>query len=483
MNKGPGMEGRYMKRRLSVLYFLQFAIWGCYLTSLGQFLGAGGLGKEIAWFYAAIGLVSIVTPALMGHIADRFIRPSRMLSICHLVAGVVMMGAWVYAIENPRLEFGVFYPLYLLFLSFYMPTMALANTTSFGIIKRAGRLPVDVFPSIRVWGTVGFICAMWVVNSAYWHEGHFGLTLSDAHPYASFRFQYNSMQLFCAGLLGLVTGIYALLLPSYAPVLEGKDKNSNVFRIFSLRILKEFFIKQAPGIAQKNSLSRVGIFLIFVAFIGVCMQISNGFATPFISHFLGMPEYSGSFAAGNATMLFSLSQISEALVILGVGRTLKRWGIGVVFGIGILAWSLRFFFFGIGNPEGGLIFLVLSMLVYGLAFNFITIAGHLHMESVSPEGAKGLGQGVMMLMGNGIGATAGVVTAGEIINHWCRWEMTAGSGGAPMRLFMGDWSSPWLIFAGYAFILLCGWMVFYASRERKKSPERSKPLSFGTGSA
>ena len=449
-----------MKGRLSVLYFLQFAVWGCYLTSLGQFLGAGGLGSQIAWFYAAIGLVSLVTPALAGFIADKYFSPARLLSLCHLSAGLIILGAWMYALNNPHLEFGIFYPIYIMFLAFYMPTMALSNTTSFGIIKRAGFLPVDKFPAIRVWGTVGFICAMWMVNSTYWVDGHLGWTLSDSHPFASRRFQYNSMQLFCTGCMGILTGLYALSLPALQNTPKNNAKLNNGFKIFSLKILKEFFINRADNNFSKPSLSEVGVFLIFIAFIGVCMQISNGFATPFISHFMGVPEYFSSFAAGNATMLFSLSQISEALVILIVGKSLKKWGIGIVLALGTLAWSLRFFFFGIGNPDSGLIYLILSMIIYGFAFNFITIAGHLHMETVSPEGTKGLGQGVMMLMSNGIGATIGVMTAGSIINHWCEWEVVESTTGASNRLFMGDWTVPWMIFASFAFILFIVWTLY-----------------------
>ena len=451
-----------MKTRLSLLYFLQFAVWGCYLTSLGQFLGAGGLGKEIAWFYAAIGLVSLVTPALMGHIADKYIKPHRILSLCHLTAGTVMMGAWWYATRHPNLEFGIFFPLYLLFLAFYMPTMALANTTSFGILKGRGRMPEDDFPSIRIWGTIGFIGAMWMVNSTYFYQGSFGWTLSDSNPFAPHRFQYNSMQLFCSGIIGIITGLYAMSLPGkFHQLRKTTTEAPKAFAIFNLKVLKGFFIARNGNEGKSVSLSNLGVFLLFVAFIGVCMQISNGFATPFISHFIGIPEYDNSFAAGNATMLFSLSQISEAFFILFVGRFLKRWGIGVVFGIGILAWSLRFILFGMGNPGDGLIFLILSMIIYGVAFNFITIAGHLHMENVAPEGSKGLGQGVMMLMGNGLGATAGIIGAGEIINNWCHWEMVSTTTGAQLRLFMGNWSAPWMIFGLYAFIILIAWRLIY----------------------
>lgn len=463
-----------MRGRLSILYFLQFAVWGCYLTSLGQFLGAGGLGKEIAWFYAAIGIVSLLTPALMGRLADRYIRPAALLGLCHFLAGCSMICAWIYASSHTTLEFGPFYVLYIVFLAFYMPTMALANTTSFGIIHCEGRKPVDIFPSIRVWGTVGFIAAMWMVNSTYFHNGTLGWTLDESNPFAPYRFQYNSMQLICSGLAGIVCSIYSLSLP-YVP-LRSEDKNEGrIFKVFNFRVLKEFFVVPKRNLKSDNAISKTGIFLIFVALIGVCMQISNGFATPFISHFMGEPEYRfDSFASGNATMLFSLSQIAEALFVLCVGKSLKKWGIGVVFGIGMLAWTFRFFFFAVGDPGDGLIFLILSMMMYGIAFNFITIAGHLHIESVSPDGSKGLGQGVMMLMGNGIGATVGVVGAGAIINRWCHWEIVSGPNGSTMRLFMGEWQYPWLLFSAFTFLLLLAGILFYKVRPSRRPHKLSR---------
>lgn len=448
-----------MRGRLAILYFLQFAVWGCYLSTLGQMLGAAGLGTQISWFYAAIGVVSVITPAFMGQITDRYVAPSRLLGACHVTASMLMMSSWIYATSVPEMEFGVFFPLYLGFLAFYMPTMALANTTTFAIIKSHGEQPEDHFPAIRVWGTIGFILALWMVNCTYWHAGTLGWTFSDSHPLASFRFQFTPMQLFCASCFGLLAGIYAFTLPSGKRRISAPAKPGNRFGFMRLNILSEFMCTHA-------------FFLIFVALIGVCMQISNGFATPFISHFMGTGEYSGSFAAGNASMLFSLSQVSEAICILFVGKALKRYGIGIVFGIGMLAWGLRFLFFGIGNPGDGLVFLILSMIVYGFAFNFITIAGHLHMEKVAGEGRKGLGQGVMMLMGNGIGATAGIMVAGEVINRWCSWEMAPTADGTVMRLFMGDWQWPWLIFAIYTFGLLGAWSL-RSLRFRREKPAES----------
>lgn len=439
-----------MKARLSLLYFLQFGVWGCYLTSFGQFLGSGGIGGKIAWFYAAIGLMSIITPSLLGRLADRTGRPERLLAYCHLSAAVIMFLMWRYGMVHPHLEFVLIYPLYLLFLALYMPTMALANTAAFGLLIQNGHNTVTSYPSIRIWGTVGFIAAMWFVNCAYWKDGALGFSLSDDVNVGHLRFQYNAMQLLCSSIMGILAALYSLSLPS----LRHSETNRN--NVDSIKISLRDSIKILLGKRE------IVIFLVFVILSGVCLQISNGFVTPFITHFSGIAEYASSFASGNATMLFSLSQVSEAVCILLVGIFLKWKGIRWVYATGLLAWGLRFLMLGVGNPGDGLWFLVGSMIVYGVAFNFITIAGHLYIQQVAPVNMKGFAQGLMMFMSNGIGATFGTIAAGSIVNRWCHWQMIDISGsGVPMRLFMGDWIYPWCIFAVYAFVVMLLWLLFF----------------------
>lgn len=452
-----------MKGRLSLLYFLQFSVWGCYLTCFGQFLGASGLGGDIAWFYAAIGLVSIFTPPLLGRLADRSGRPEILLGICHFLAAIVMIVMWSYGMSHPKMEFGIFYPLYLLFLALYMPTMALANTATFGLLTQSGHSTVTAFPSVRVWGTVGFVAAMWFVNSAYWYEGRFGFTFSDLGEAGHYRFQYNAMMLLCSGVMGFLTSLYAFCLPKIKAIRDkgyaSEGRGSDLQKLSLGKSIKTMF-----GIKE------IAVFLIFVIFSGVCLQISNGFATPYITHFTGLAEFADSLASGNATMLFSLSQISEAFCILLVGISLKRRGIRWVYAVGLLAWALRFLMLGWGNPTDGLWLLIGSMLIYGLAFNFITIAGHLYIQQVAPSNMKGFAQGLMMFMSNGIGATTGVIVAGAIVNHWCHWEMVTLSGtSTPMRLFMGDWQWPWLIFGLYALVIFALWLVFFRKTYKSKT--------------
>ncbi len=444
-----------MKARLSLLYFLQFSVWGCYLTCFGQFLGAGGLGSEIAWFYAAIGVVSILTPPLFGRLADKTGNVERLLALCHFSAALTMLVMWFYGMSYTQLEFRVLYPLYLMFLALYMPTMALANTATFGLLNQSGYNTVTEFPNIRIWGTVGFVAAMWFVNSAYLSDGKVRFAFSDSGDPEHLRFQYNAMQLLCSGFLGLVTSLYSMTLPKLRN--RPGEQDNILFNRSLIKSVRLMFTKRETA-----------IFLVFVIFSGVCLQISNGFATPFITHFTGIKEYADSLASGNATMLFSLSQISEAMCILLVGVTLKRKGIKWVYSLGLLAWSMRFLMLGAGNPGNGLWLLVGSMLVYGIAFNFITIAGHIYIQQVAPAGMKGFAQGLMMFMSNGIGATAGTLIAGAIVNRWCRWEFVPITGSdSSMRLFMGEWTYPWLIFSVYAFVIMLFWIIIFPRKKHR----------------
>ena len=155
-----------LKIRLILMNFLEFAVWGAYLTAMGRYLGNIGLSTEIAWFYSIQGVVSIFMPALIGMIADRFVPAQRLLGICHLLAGTLLIAAALYQQSTPTWSFGIFFTLYTLSVAFYMPTLALTNSVAYTILTRAGMDTVKDFPPIRVFGTIGFICAMWFVDLA-----------------------------------------------------------------------------------------------------------------------------------------------------------------------------------------------------------------------------------------------------------------------------------------------------------------------------
>lgn len=446
--------GDRLRTRLGALYFLQFGIWGCYLTCLGQMLGAGGLGRDIAWFYAAVGFVSLVMPALIGHVADRWVPATRLLGLCHTAGAAALLGLWAYAQTHPQLEFWPFFGLYVVFLCCYMPTLALINTVCFGLLKAHGQRPVDAFGPIRVWGTIGFVAAMWLVNSLWWHDGRLGLTLDEGSPMAPFRFQYTANQLLAAAVVAVVTVLYTLTLPTVRPAEQGGRGWRAAFGLQGIGLLRSGYVRVFLGLAVLG---------------GVCLQITNGFATPFITHFRGLAEYASNAAAGNATMLFSLSQVSEAACVLLVGVCMNRWGIKAVLVTALTAWALRFGLFAGGDPGSGLWMLVGSMIVYGVAFNFFTIAGHLYMDQITDSRHRGLGQGLLMLMSNGIGASFGTLGAGAVVNHFCHWTPVS-VGARTERLFMGDWTAAWGIFALYALAVALLYLLLFHPKKGEDGP-------------
>lgn len=442
--------------KLIIVNFLQFAVWGSYLVCLGQYLGPSGLGSDIAWFYSVQGIVSIFMPAVMGIIADKWIQAQRLLGICHLLAAAFMGCAWWYGHTHPTLSFAPFFTLYTLSVAFYMPTIALANSSAFKILKGAGMNPVDAFPPIRTLGTVGFIAAMWFVNSAYIYDGSFGFTLSESSPAAAHRFQYTDMQLLTSAVLGVVLGVFAFSLPKCPTgVSEGGRKSAaevlglDAFRLFSDR--------------------RMAVFFIFSMLLGVSLQITNGFATTFISSFKGIAEYASTFGANNSTLLTSLSQISEAVCILFIPFFLKRYGIKRVMLIAMAAWVLRFGFFGLGNPGEGVWLFVLSMIVYGVAFDFFNVSGALFVEQETDERVKSSAQGLFMLMTNGIGASVGTLAAGAVVNHYCSWQTVDGA-----AFMLGDWNKPWFIFAGYSLVVCVLFAIMFRYRHTRPASTEIK---------
>ena len=436
-----------MKFRLSLMNFIEFAVWGAYLTCMGNYLGIAGLGDQISWFYAIQGIVSIFMPTLMGIIADKYIQPQRVLGLCHLVAGGFMLGCWWLGyqagfgqeLENKAL----FITLYTLSVAFFMPTIALTNTTAFTILKNNGLDTVKDFPPIRVLGTVGFIMTMWFVNCAVWEDGAFSMTLADnAH-----KFQYTYMQFFVSGILSIVLFLYSFTLPQCK--LEKKDQKVSLVESLGLNAFKLFKTK------------KMALFFIFSALLGMCLQVTNGYAGPFITSFKGSADaaVATSFAANNATLLTSISQISEALCILMIPFFLKRYGIKVVMLMSMFAWVFRFGFFGIGNPAmPGVLLFILSCIVYGVAFDFFNVSGGIFVDQECEPSIKASAQGLFMMMTNGIGATFGTLAAGEIVNYYCSWE-----GG----FLQGDWTTCWFIFAAFALVVAVSFaLVFH--------PEKSK---------
>ena len=402
-----------IKLRLVIMNFLQYAIWGAYLTSMGSYLVGVGLATHIGIFYAMQGIVSLFMPAVIGIVADRWIPAQRLLGFCHLLAALFMAAAGGYAMTSGNgVQFGLLFTLYALSVAFYMPTIALSNSVAYCVLEGAGLDTVKAFPPIRVWGTVGFICSMLLCDAA--------------------GFQTTYMQFLQCAVLGLVLGFYALTLPA-CPVSRDGDRKSLV-EALGLRAFTLF--------KQK----RMALFFIFSMLLGISLQITNGFANPFITSFRDIPEYASTFGANHANALISLSQVSETLCILLIPFFLKRFGIKNVMLMAMLAWVLRFGLFGLGNPGGGVWMFILSMIVYGVAFDFFNISGSLFVNKETDVTIRSSAQGLFMIMTNGIGATIGTLGAQAVVNRLVYSQQSAAAQ-------VAGWSQSWLIFAGYALVV------------------------------
>ena len=396
-----------LKIRLALMNFLEFAVWGAYLTSMGTYLVNHDMAQHIGIFYAMQGIVSIFMPAIMGIVADRWIPAQRLLGFCHLIAGL-FMGAMVYYANTAggEIAFGTLFTLYSISVAFYMPTLALSNSVAYNALTKAGLDTVKDFPAIRVFGTVGFICTMWLVDLM--------------------GFQANEFQFATSGVIGILLFLYTFSLPA-CPVSSSNEKQS---------ISEALGLKAFALFKQK----RMAIFFIFSMLLGVSLQITNGFANPFITSFGSIPEYADTFGVQHANMLISLSQMSETVCILLIPFFMKRFGIKNVMLIAMFAWVLRFGLFGAGNPGSGVWMFILSMIVYGVAFDFVNTSGSLFVDKSTDSEIRSSAQGLFMLMTNGIGATIGTLGAQQVVNYYTIDGVT-------------EWQSCWYIFAAYALVV------------------------------
>ncbi len=391
-----------IKFRLIVMNFLEFFVWGSWLISLGGYMFnvLHFNGVQVGSIYGTMGVASLFTPALFGIVADRWLNAERVLGLCHILGAAMLM--WASTLH----DFSMFYLAMLFNSFFFMPTIALNNTVSYILLDRKGLNAVKNFPPIRVWGTVGFVCALWVVDFCGWKE--------------------SPLQLYVSAGAGLVLGIYAFTLPACFPLRAGPKPS-----IFSSLGLDAFVLFR-----RKKML----IFFIYCMLLGFALQISNAFGSTFITDFSKVPQYADSFGVKHSNLLISISQISETLFILTIPFFLRKFGIKQVIIISIFAWVFRFGLFGIGNPGKGLPLLILSMIVYGMAFDFFNISGSLFVEREADIKIRASAQGLFMLMTNGIGAYFGTLISGWVVDHF-----TVGG--------VKDWHTIWLVFAAYALVL------------------------------
>lgn len=425
------MNNKGITIRLIIMNILQYAIWGAYLTSMGSYLANAGLGSKIGLFFSMQGIVSIFMPALIGIVADKFIQAQKVLSICHFIAGSFIIAAGIYGISaGDSVQFGTLFTLYSISVAFYMPTIALSNSVAYSGLEGAGKDTVKAFPPIRVFGTIGFICSMIAIDLL--------------------GFQPTPYQFIASGVLGLLLCFYSLSLPK-VPV--STNKSANFMEATGLKAFSLF----------KDS--QMAIFFIFSMLLGAALQITNGFANPFITQFGANEAFTDTFGVKHANILISISQMSETLCILLIPFFMKKLGIKKVMLIAMFAWVFRFGFFGIGNPEfPGVIWFILSMLVYGVAFDFFNISGSLYVNRKTDTKIKSSAQGLFMLMTNGLGATIGTLSAQAVVNkftHPAQAIINGVSQGITAGNTPESWSTVWFIFAGYSLVVGLMFLILF----------------------
>ena len=429
------MNNKALQFRLIVMNFLEFAVWGSYLICMGRYLAVHGMGTHIGIFYSIQGIVSIFMPALMGIVADRWIPAQKCLSLCHLLAGLFMGAAGIYGLSaGDAVQFGPLFTLYALSVAFFMPTIALTNSVAFNALVKAGMDTVKDFPPIRVFGTVGFIAMEWAVDLL--------------------GFQATAHQFVVSGGLSLLLAAYSLTLPNCEiKKIEGKVSMVDALGLRAFTLFKQ---------------KKMALFFVFCMFLGVSLQITNGFATPFLGSFENFPEFAETFAVKHSTMLVSISQICEAVCILLIPFFLKRFGIKNVMLLAMFAWVLRFAFFGMGNPAmPGVLLFVLSCVVYGFAFDFFNISGALYVDQETSPEMRSSAQGLFMVMTNGIGATVGTLAAQAVVN---KNVYSLGEAAQHLDIWHG-WQTSWYSFAAYALVVAVLFWIFFPKTPVNKNIE------------
>ncbi|WP_370967482.1 nucleoside permease [Enterobacter wuhouensis] len=407
--------------RLKMMSFMQYFIWGSWLVTLGSYMinTLHFTGSDVGMVYSSKGLAAIIMPSLVGIIADKWLRADRAYIICHLVCAVAL--CYAAQVNEPGLMFWVM----LVNAMAFMPTIALSNTISYSCLAQAGMDTVTHFPPVRVYGTVGFIAAMWAISLM-------GAELSN-------------VQLYMAAGASLALALYSLTLPAI-PVARSKASQTLVSKLG----LNAFVLFKQP---------RMAVFFLFAMLLGAVLQITNTFGSPFLHDFARNPEYAESFIVKYPSILLSVSQMSEVFFILTIPYFLKRFGIKTVMLMSMVAWMLRFGLFAFGDPSAvGFGLLMLSMIVYGCAFDFFNISGSVFVEQEVGPDIRASAQGLFMTTVNGIGAYFGSILSGMAVDYFSVDGVK-------------DWQTIWLVFAAYALGLA---VVFYFSFNYRHSQKNSE---------
>jgi len=450
-----------IKLRLTIMSFFQFFVWGAWLITIANYwFGTKQWdGTQFGAIFATMGIASLFMPTLMGIIADRWVNAEKLYSLMHFLYAVTLF--YLPQVDDPQL----FFYIILLAMCFYMPTLALSNSISYTALTTGKYDLVKAFPPIRVWGTIGFIAAMWLVN----------LTGNKA----------TGHQFHIAGAAAFGLSLFAWTLPKCPPRNVNRE-NQSLIQTFGLEAFKLF------------ANYKMALFFVFSMFLGGALQLTNAYGDVFLDEFKFYPQYTDSFVIEYSTIIMSISQVSETLFILAIPFFLKQFGIKKVMLLSMFAWVLRFGLFAYGDPTTGLWMIVLSCIVYGMAFDFFNISGSLFVETSTNAHIRSSAQGLFMMMTNGFGAVLGSLLSGWIIDNYftlhfsnistlasyLKTESTNESllgfvkgrgvsifqdGLLSAEVMLKDWHHIWLAFAGYTLVIAILFALLFKHKHDRTS--------------
>ncbi len=410
-----------IKQRLIIMSFFQFFVWGAWLITIATYFFSTNMGTagQFGEIFSTLALASLFMPALTGIIADKWMNAEKLYGILHLLYGIILL--YVPQVTDANTLYYVIFGAMIC----YMPTISLSNSIAYTILKNNQYDVVKVFPPIRVWGTIGFIAAMWITN----------LTGSKA----------NTNQFVIAGIGAIALGIFSFTLPKCPPQ-KSIAKNASFVEQLGLQAFKLF------------ANYKMALFFLFSMLLGGALQLTNMYGDTFLDDFKKVPQYADSFVVKYSTIIMSISQISETLFILAIPFFLKRFGIKQVMLISMLAWVLRFGLFAYGDPVNGLWMIVLSCIVYGMAFDFFNISGSLFVETTTDTSIRSSAQGLFMMMTNGVGAFLGSKISGYAIDGY--YTLPNGD---------KDWHNIWIAFSVYAMVVAVLFLLLF---KHKHNPQQ-----------
>ncbi len=418
------------KFRLIVVNFLQFFVWGSWMMTLGHygFIEKQWNGAEFGLVFSTMGFASLIMPTLFGIVADKW-KANYVYAILHLLFGITM--CFLPFIDSPLTFFWVL----LIAMCFYMPTIGLNNSIGFKVLKNEGKDPTTYFPPIRVWGTVGFIVAMWVTN-LFTKEWGFGQSIK--------------VSFIIAAIMALCLSVFSFI---FLPVIKKEEELPSTKK---KSLVEKLGLEAFVLFKQK----KMALFFVFSLMLGAALQLTNAYGDSFLQDASVFPK--GGIINNFSTIILSISQISETLFILAIPFFMKKFGIKNVMLFSMIAWVLRFGLFGLaGNTSIGFILIIASCVIYGMAFDFFNISGALFVEKNTDSRIQSSAQGVFMLMTNGVGAVLGNIIAGLVIAKWFEDPIT----------HLKDWPGIWVSFASYALVVA---ILFAVSFKYKHHPSEIK---------